>query len=174
MSDRIRVRAWSRDELMDLRGGPLEEMADEGVIISIRDSRGKGPDPIEEECLLRHPNVLVVAFDDIDKPLPGREEFTPRLAGSVARFIRERRQPGMEVHVQCTYGSSRSGAIAEAVNLHLNETHDLKGFYRDNPHIQPNPLVRTLMAEALGLDKGLVDRVVAGAPYNTMDPEDIE
>ncbi len=105
--------------------------------------------------LLTASNLLILRFDDVDEGFPNA--MTDTHAQQIADFVKLNQ--GCPYIVHCTAGISRSGAIGEVLNHYFNrylaeDTPAFEQFCHDNPDIDPNPHVRQMLWNKLGLSEG--------------------
>ena len=103
-------------------------------IISINDAFIHPEPPPFSKRLLRHPNLLVLFFDDVETEIPGA--FSNEQAMTIVNFIQRDTSSPLLIH--CTAGISRSGAVGLAIAEHFGCVED---FLRKNSDIMPNQLV---------------------------------
>jgi len=112
-------------------------------LISIRDNRESPAYDMIDNAGLK--NLLVVNFDDITEPIPGRYEKVPEENDIkiILEWAKQKMQENNnEFIVQCTAGISRSSAVAILVNYLQDPENALKVI---NPMLHcPNPKVLEL------------------------------
>lgn len=114
----------------------------ENRIISINDIANT-PEPLPfSDYLLDNPNLLLLFFDDLETP--GKTAFTMTMACRIADFATKIAE--MPLHIHCTAGISRSGAVGLALAEHFGCQQKIR---LENPDIQPNALVLRIMKQAL-------------------------
>jgi len=114
----------------------------ENRIISINDVANNPEPPPFSDHLLASPNLLILFFDDVE--IPGKNAFTMPMARRIADFATS--VPELPLHIHCTAGVSRSGAVGLALAEHFGCR---QKFCLENPGIQPNVLVLRMLRQAL-------------------------
>ncbi|MBR6470568.1 MAG: dual specificity protein phosphatase family protein [Victivallales bacterium] len=136
------------------------EILDRCRVISILDSDGPfGRSPFSPDMRLS-PHLLTLRFDDYaDSGLA--DSMGAELCGAddIRRMVKFVKDDGLPLYVHCAAGVSRSGAVGvafdEHFNLRLGNEADHAYFLERNPGLNPNPLVLSLLREAL--EKTLAD-----------------
>ena len=138
MNIRIYARTFFENKI-----GTCEErkLLNECRIISINDVSLHPEPPPFSRRFLRHPNLLVLFFDDVETE--GPTAFTIETAREIVRFVREADDRPLLIH--CTAGISRSGAVGLAV---AEQCGCVEEFRRGNPDIMPNQLVLQKLRQA--------------------------
>ena len=123
--------------------GTAEEkrLLDECRIISINDVSIHPEPPPFSKRFLRHPNLLVLFFDDVETE--GANAFTIKMARQIVSFVHETGDRQLLIH--CTAGISRSGAVGLAIAEQCGCEEE---FRRENPDIMPNHLVLRKLRQA--------------------------
>lgn len=126
------------------RMGTMSErrMLHENRIISINDVANNPEPPPFSDYLLSSPNLLILFFDDLETP--GKTAFTMSMASRIADFATKNTE--LPLHIHCTAGISRSGAVGLALAEHFGCR---EKFSLENPDIQPNSLVLRIMRQVL-------------------------
>lgn len=118
-----------------------------GNFINIRNSRSIDPNrgiPLDGD------NILKLQFDDVrELPAVRRLPFDKIMAGHIIEFVLGC-DPSTPLFINCSAGISRSGAVGDVLNRFANtiltdNCADFQAFYRNNPQIDPNPLVREIL-----------------------------
>ena len=121
-----------------------------GNFINIRNSRSIDPNrgiPLDGD------NILKLQFDDVrELPAVRRLPFDKIMAGHIIEFVLGC-DPSTPLFINCSAGISRSGAVGESLNRFINQMRtnnetDYRLFFRNNPQIDANPLVRKILDEA--------------------------
>lgn len=155
----MKINVVSRDFFAERMGTVEElELLQNYRIISLNTSRGSAAMPPFSN--LRSKNLLCLTVDDIVGKVRGMTLFNHEHAEQIWRFVENCTLPLM---VHCRAGISRSGAVGEVLNWYFNsylqqQADSFAAFYREHPHIEPNPHVRTVLLEnldqRLNLSKG--------------------
>jgi predicted protein tyrosine phosphatase len=126
------------------RMGTMSErrMLHENRIISINDVANNPEPPPFSDYLLSSPNLLILFFDDVERI--GKTAFTMPMARRIADFATSVAE--LPLHIHCTAGISRSGAVGLALAEHFGCR---QKFCLENPDIQPNVLVLRMLKQAL-------------------------
>ena len=103
-------------------------------IISINDAFIHPEPPPFSKCFLRHPNLLVLFFDDVETEKLGA--FSNEQAKKIVDFIHQDTSSPLLIH--CTAGISRSGAVGLAIAERFG---CVEFFLSENPDIMPNQFV---------------------------------
>ena len=121
-----------------------------GNFINIRNSRSIDPNrgiPLDGD------NILKLQFDDVrELPAVRRLPFDKIMAGHIIEFVLGC-DPSTPLFINCSAGISRSGAVGESLNRFINQMRtnnetDYRLFFRNNPQIDANTLVRKILDEA--------------------------
>ena len=131
----MNIKIYART-FFENKKGTCEErkLLDECRIISINDVSIHPEPPPFSKRFLRHPNLLVLFFDDVE--IEGPTAFTEEMAKQIVRFVQMVDEHPLLIH--CTAGISRSGAVGLAV---AEQCGCVEEFRRGNPDIMPNQLV---------------------------------
>ena len=118
--------------------------------INIRNSRSIDPN---RGVPVNGPHILKLQFDDVrELPAVRRLPFDEKMAERILDFI-ENCDLSRPLYINCSAGISRSGAVGESLNRFINQMRtnnetDYRLFFRNNPQIDANPLVRKILDEA--------------------------
>ena len=138
----MNIRIYARTFFENKIGTAEEErLLDECRIISINDISVHPEPPPFSRRFLRHPNMLVFFFDDVEKE--GPTAFTIEMARQIVRFVQETGDCPLLIH--CTAGISRSGAVGLAI---AEQCGYVEEFRRENCDIMPNQLVLRKLRQA--------------------------
>lgn len=163
MNQRTKILALPRDFFLKLKGLPIEmNVLKEAWAISINSTKGGEETPFSPNALATG-KVLVMRFDDIQTEIPGLKLFSTEQARQIREFI-ENIPKGQTILIHCTAGICRSGAVAEVLDMVLNE--DSKEFFKDNPYILPNTHVKSLLLREFGITPLFAKERADKAPYN--------
>ena len=131
----MNIRTYARTFFENKIGTAEEErLLNECRIISINDASIHPEPPPFSRRYLKHPNLLVLFFDDVEKE--GPTSFSSDMAKQIVRFVQETGDCPLLIH--CTAGISRSGAVGLAI---AEQCGCVEEFRRGNPDIMPNQLV---------------------------------
>jgi predicted protein tyrosine phosphatase len=142
-------------------------LIDRAHVISINNSTPGDLCPLSAAAIATG-KVLVLRFDDISYPVSGKVLMDRSHANDVSDFIQGVPAGGLLL-VHCTFGVCRSGAVAEALDIHINGCEHSASFYGDNPYILPNSHVRQVLLERFGVPLALSGEIIANAPYNNFE-----
>ena len=138
----MNIRIYARTFFENKIGtGEEERLLNECRIISINDVSVHPEPPPFSRHFLRHPNLLVLCFDDVETE--GATAFSIEQARHIVRFVQENGERPLLIH--CTAGISRSGAVGLAIAELCGCEEE---FLRDNPVIMPNQLVLRKLRQA--------------------------
>ncbi len=138
----MKIRIYART-FFENKIGTAEEkrLLDECRIISINDVSIHPEPPPFRKRFLRHPNLLVLFFDDVETE--GATAFPIKMARQIVHFVQETGNHPILIH--CTAGISRSGAVGLAI---AEQNGCVEEFRRENPDIMPNQLVLRKLRQA--------------------------
>ena len=123
----------------------VEECMKNQIPLYIISIRGKKDNAIFKED---HANVLNLVFDDTTWIRKDLITFDIDMANQILNFVEQLKvQFQFNLIVQCEAGMSRSGAVGEVLNDYFELSY--KDFMKENPQIMPNPLVRSILREAI-------------------------
>ena len=138
----MNIRIYARTFFENKIGTAEEErLLDECRIISINDASIHPEPPPFSRRFLRHPNMLVFFFDDVEKE--GPTAFTIEMARQIVSFVQETGDHPILIH--CTAGISRSGAVGLAIAEQCGCEEE---FRRENCDIMPTQLVLRKLRQA--------------------------
>ena len=138
----MNIRIYARTFFENKIGTAEEErLLDECRIISINDVSFHPEPPPFSRRFLRHPNLLVLFFDDVETE--GATAFTIEMARQIVSFVQKTGDHPLLIH--CTAGISRSGAVGLAVAEQCGCEEE---FRRENSDTQPNQLVLRKLRQA--------------------------
>lgn len=103
--------------------------------------------PIETERLGAMPFVFC-EYDDLDREVPGRSFPLDGGATAFAAFLKELDSRTADLYCCCDGGCRRSAAVACSAMRYLGQD---EFTVWENPAYEPNPLVYTMLCEALGI-----------------------
>jgi predicted protein tyrosine phosphatase len=169
MSQWIKIKALPRDLFNQLAKDPEKEaeMIGRCWVISINSSADTGC-PLSDQAIASG-KVLVMKFDDICSELPGLKLMDEFQANQIVEFVKKIPEKAI-ILVHCTAGVCRSGAVAEVIDLFLND--DPERFYQENPYILPNAHVKTMLVNAFGICPFKSSVRTENAPYNKIEITD--
>ncbi len=138
----MNIRIYARTFFENKKGtGEEERLLNECRIISINDVSLHPEPPPFNRRYLKHPNLLVLFFDDVETE--GATAFSSDMARHIVRFVQESDERPLLIH--CTAGISRSGAVGLAI---AEQCGCVEVFRRENPDIMPNQLVLRELRQA--------------------------
>ena len=138
----MNIRIYARTFFENKIGTSTEErLLNECRIISINDVSFHSEPPPFSRRFLRHPNLLVLFFDDVE--VEGPTAFTDEMATQIVRFVQVADERPLLIH--CTAGISRSGAVGLAV---AEQRGCVEEYRRENPDIMPNRLMLQKLRQA--------------------------
>ena len=138
----MNIRTYARTFFENKIGTAEEErVLNECRIISINDASIHPEPPPFSRRYLKHPNLLVLFFDDVETE--GPTSFSSDMARHIVRFVQESDERPLLIH--CTAGISRSGAVGLAI---AEQCGCVEVFRRENPDIMPNQLVLRELRQA--------------------------
>ena len=144
----MNIRIYARTFFENKIGTAEEErLLNECRIISINDASIHPEPPPFRKRFLRHPNLLVLFFDDVETE--GTTAFTIEMARQIVRFVQETGDCPLLIH--CTAGISRSGAVGLAI---AEQNGCVEESRRENPDIMPNQLVLRKLRQAFKASPG--------------------
>ena len=138
----MNIKIYART-FFENKKGTCEErkLLNECRIISINDVSLHPEPPPFSRRYLKHPNLLVLFFDDVETE--GPTSFSSDMARHIVRFVQESDERPLLIH--CTAGISRSGAVGLAI---AEQCGCVEVFRRENPDIMPNQLVLRELRQA--------------------------
>ena len=166
MSKWTKIKALPRDLFSQLAKDPEKEseMIGRCWVISINSSADTRS-PLSDQAIASG-KVLVMKFDDICNEIPNLKLMDEKQANQIVEFVKNIPE-GSIILVHCTAGVCRSGAVAEVIDLVLNEDPDR--FYQENPYILPNAHVKTMLVNAFGICPFKSSERTENAPYNKIE-----
>lgn len=145
----MKIFALSRVNFANL----LERLTNDGetdrcAFISINEV-----DPLFVEFQPNSGNYLNLRFDDVEEDLPllnGQKcvLFDEKMANDIYDFVQQNLDK-KAFFVHCTMGKCRSGAVAEVLSDYFGVQYE--EFKRDNPIVQPNTLIKTILRKKFDL-----------------------
>ena len=100
------------------------------------------------------PHILKLQFDDVrELPAMRRLPFDEQMAERIMDFIGSCNL-SRPMYINCSAGISRSGAVGDVLNRFANtvltdNSADFQLFYRNNPQLDPNPLVKDILGSVI-------------------------
>lgn len=119
--------------------------------INIRNSRSIDPN---RGVPVNGPHILKLQFDDVrELPAMRRLPFDEKMAERIMDFIGSC-DLSRPMYINCSAGISRSGAVGDVLNRFANtvltdNSADFQLFYRNNPQLDPNPLVKDILGSVI-------------------------
>lgn len=133
----IKIYALPRTKFSQLLDVLTDEEKQQSAFISINET-----DPLFVEFQPTSDNYLNLRFDDVDETTTS--SFTEEMASNIWQFT-QKNADKKAFFIHCTMGKCRSGAIAEVLSDHFKVPYE--EFKYDNPQVQPNILVKSLLRQ---------------------------
>jgi len=138
----MKIFALSRVNFANLLETLTDRQKEQSAFISINEV-----DPLFVEFQPNSANYLNLRFDDVEEDLSlsnGQKcvLFDENMANDIYDFV-QRNLDKKAFFVHCTMGKCRSGAVAEVLSDYFGNEYE--EFKRDNPIVQPNTLVKTIL-----------------------------
>lgn len=137
----IKIFALPRTKFYQLLDVLTDEEKRQSAFISINET-----DPMFVEFQPTSDNYLNLRFDDVDETTTS--SFTEEMASKIWQFTQKNAEK-KAFFIHCTMGKCRSGAVAEVLSDYFKVPYE--EFKRDNPQVQPNSLVKSLLRQKFGL-----------------------